>query len=99
MSGTNRSTVLATYPGKNTVKAIRSTIQAIVNAPVSHWHNTQGMYTILLLLLLKKVGSARLRESDVHPISPKTPAPQCQPIARKKRKGKRVEDYSRDRAT
>ena len=53
---------------------------------------------LLLLLLLKKVGSARLRESDVHPISPKTPAPQYQPIDRKKRKGKRVEDYSRDRA-
>ena len=26
----------------------------------------------ILLLLLKKVGSARLEESDVHPISPKT---------------------------
>ena len=44
------------------------------------------------------VGSARLRDSDVHPISPKTPAPQYQPIDRKKRKGKIVEDYSRDRA-
>ena len=54
---------------------------------------------LLLLLLLKKVGSARLRESDVHPISPKTPAPQYQPKDRKKRKGKKVEDYnSRDRA-
>ena len=53
---------------------------------------------LLLLLLLKKIGSARLRESDVHPISLKTPAPQCQPIDRKRRKGKRVEDYSRDRA-
>ena len=53
---------------------------------------------LLLLLLLKKVGSARLRESGIHPISPKTPAPQYQPIGRKKRKGKRVEDYSRDRA-
>ena len=52
----------------------------------------------LLLLLLKKVGSARLRESDMHLISPKTPAPQYQPIDRKNRKGKRVEDYSRDRA-
>ena len=52
---------------------------------------------LLLLLFLKKVGSARLRESDVHPISPKTPAPQYQPIDRKKRKGKRVEDYRRDR--
>ena len=52
----------------------------------------------LLLLLLKKVSSARLGESDIHPISPKTTAPQYQPIDRKKRKGKRVEDYSRDRA-
>ena len=51
-----------------------------------------------LLLLLKKVGSARLRESDIHPISPKTLAPQYQLIDRKKRKGKNVEDYSRDRA-
>ena len=53
---------------------------------------------LLLLLLLKKVSGARLRESDIHPISPKTSAPQYQPIDRKKRKGKRVEDYSRDRA-
>ena len=52
----------------------------------------------LLSLLLKKVSSARLGESDIHPISSKTPAPQCQPIDRKKRMGKRVEDYSRDRA-
>ena len=44
-----------------------------------------------LLLLLKNVGTARLRESGIHPISPKTPAPQYQPIDRKKRKGKRVE--------
>ena len=49
----------------------------------------------LLLLLLKKVSSARLREW----YTPyQTPAPQYQPIDRKKRKGKRVEDYSRDRA-
>ena len=51
----------------------------------------------LLLLLLKKVSSERLRESDIYPISPKTPAPQYQPIDRKKRKGKIAEDYSRDR--
>ena len=50
------------------------------------------------LLLLRKVGSARLRESDINPISPETPAQQYQPIDRKKRKGKRVEDHSRDRA-
>ena len=56
------------------------------------------MIFILLLLLFIKVGSARLKESNMHPISPKTPAPQYQPINRKKRKGKRVEDYSRDTA-
>ena len=32
----------------------------------------------------------------VHPISPKTPAPQYQYIDKKKRKGKIAEDYSRD---
>ena len=53
---------------------------------------------LLLLLLLKKVGTARLRESDIHTISLKTPTPQYQPIDRKKRKGKRVENYCRDRA-
>ena len=53
---------------------------------------------ILLLLLLKEVGCARLRKSDIHPISPKTPAPQYQPIDRKKRKGKIVEDCRWDRA-
>ena len=56
---------------------------------------------ILLLLLslpsLKVVGSARLRESDLRPISLNTPAPQYQPIDRKNRKGKIVEDYSRDK--
>ena len=52
----------------------------------------------LLVLLLKKVGSARLRESGIHSISPKTPAPQYQPIDRKKRKRTNVEDYCRDRA-
>ena len=49
-------------------------------------------------ILLKKVSSERLGESDIHHISPKIPAPQYQPIDRKKRNGKRVEDYSRDRA-
>ena len=44
---------------------------------------------IIIILFFKKVGSARLRESGVHPISPKTPAPQYQPIDRKKRKGKK----------
>ena len=55
-------------------------------------------YIYLLLLLFKKVGCARPRESDIHPVSPKSPTPQYQPIDRKKRKGKIVEDYSRERA-
>ena len=53
-----------------------------------------GVYSLvyLLLLLLKKVGSARLRESNVHAISSKIPTPQYQPIDGKKRREKRV-DY------
>ena len=35
---------------------------------------------LLSLLLLKEVRIARLRESDVHPVSPKTAAKQYQPI-------------------
>ena len=57
----------------------------------------KAVYANELLLLLKKFSSARLGESDIHPISPKTPAPQYQLIDRKKRKGKREEDYSWDR--
>ena len=53
---------------------------------------------IIIIIIIKKSRSARLRESGIHSISPKIPAPQYQPIDRKKRKGKKVEDYSRDRA-
>ena len=42
----------------------------------------------LLLLLLKKVGNARLAESDWHSVSPKTPSPQHQSTEWKKREGK-----------
>ena len=52
------------------------------------------MQFIIIIIII--ISSARLGESDIHPISPKIPAPQYQPIDRKKRKGKRVEDYSRD---
>ena len=44
---------------------------------------------IIIIIIIKR--GARLRESDMHPISPKTPAPQYQPLDRKKRKGKIVE--------
>ena len=51
----------------------------------------------LILLLFRKVGSARLRESDTHPQS-EDPSLTIPTYKQKKRKGKRVEDYSRDRA-
>ena len=51
---------------------------------------------LLLLLLLKQIGSARLRENDIQLINPKTAAPQYQPIDRKQRNGKIVEDYSKE---
>ena len=46
----------------------------------------------IIIIFLKEVDSARMRESDLHLISPKTPATQYQAIDRKKRKGKTVED-------
>ena len=50
-------------------------------------------------IIIKKCRQCKAeREIDVHPISPKTAAPQYQPTDRKKRKGKGVEDYTRDRA-
>ena len=59
---------------------------------------SKNILLLLVVVVLKEVASARLRESDIHPISSNTPAPQYQPIDRKKRKGKIVENYSRDRA-
>ena len=43
---------------------------------IAMMNGTSFLSLLLLLLLLKVVSSARLRESDVHPVSPKTPAPQ-----------------------
>ena len=77
---------------KSSATCTREIIQVDIN-PKNAVH-----LKLVILLLLKKVSSARLGESDKHSISPKKPAPQYQPIDRKKRKGKRVEDYSRDRA-
>ena len=53
---------------------------------------------IIIIIIKKRSAVQGGGESDIHPFSPKTPAPQYQPIDRKKRKGKRVEHYSRDRA-
>ena len=96
------------FPVVIVVTLIDALVEGFLYVPSTAHH--QGIITVmnnfymslnillLLLLLLKKVSSASLRESDIHPISPKTPTPQYQPIDRKKRKAKRVEDYSRDRA-
>ena len=88
-----------TWPILNTYYSSVFTLEQLNNIPQPPRYigNTLDTFNFRLLLL-KEVGSARLRESDIHPISPKTPAPQYRPIARKKRKGKIVEDHSRDRA-
>ena len=58
-------------------------------------------WDMLLLLLLKKVGSAMLRESDIQytPYQSEDPRPTIPTysIDRKKRNGKKVQDYSMDR--
>ena len=52
----------------------------------------------MIIIIIIKGQQCKAGRECLHPISPKTPAPQYQPIDRKKRNGKRVEDYSRDRA-
>ena len=47
---------------------------------------------LLLKLLVKEIRSARKGESDIYPISPKTPASQYQPIDEKKTNEKIVDD-------
>ena len=59
-----------------------------LTSSVHHCQRPQYVQRNILLLLLKKIGNARLGEGDCHPISPKTPAPHYQPIEEKKRKGK-----------
>ena len=50
------------------------------------------------IIISKKGRQCKVRESDIHPISPKISALQYQPIDREKRMGKIIEDYSMDRA-
>ena len=40
------------------------------------WDPGLGLASYIIIKLLKKVSSARLGKSDIHPICPKTPAPQ-----------------------
>ena len=57
--------------------------------------NKHAVIKIVKLLLSKRGQQYKAAESDVHPISPKTTAPQYQPIDRKE---KIVEDSSMDSA-
>ena len=50
---------------------------------------------IFIIIIIIKVGNTRL--GDLHHISPKTPAPQYQPIEWKKRNGKQ-EETKKERA-
>ena len=69
--------------------------------PLYHFLQTGGaksdaLQIRLLLFLFTEVGSARLGERVKYTLSVRRP--QYEPIDRKKRKGKIVEDYSKDRA-
>ena len=55
-------------------------IVSIVSIVLYFQDTTLHYKLLLLLLLLQKIGNARPGEGDCHPISPKTPAPQYQPI-------------------
>ena len=52
---------------------------------------------IIAIIIIEKGRQCKAeRDSDIHPISPKTPAPQYQLIDKKKRNWKIVEDYSNE---
>ena len=51
-----------------------------------------------IIIIIIKRGRQCKAESNIHPLSPKNPAPQYQPIDKNKRKEKIVEDYCRGRA-
>ena len=66
------------------------------NGSFSSFEMSNATHTGQVIIIMRS--AVQGRESDIHPISPKTPAPQYQPIDRKKRKRKIVEDYSSERA-
>ena len=60
------------------------------------YNNTLQEVYIIVIIIIKR-GRQCKAESDIHLISPKTPAPQYQLIDRKKRERK-IKDNSKDRA-
>ena len=51
-------------------------------------HSPKSLIIIIIIIKKGRQCKAEREWSDIHPISPKTPAPQYQPIDIKKRKGK-----------
>ena len=58
------------------------------NTVITTSHAAKGASNSIIIIVIKKIGNARPGKGDLHPISPKTPAPHYQPIEEKKRKGK-----------
>ena len=58
----------------------------------------QVIAKFVLLLLLKKVGSATAEREWYTPYQSEDPSPIIPPNRQKKEKGKKIEDYIRDRA-
>ena len=56
-----------------------------------HWQLLLFLIIIIIIIIII-IKRGRQCKADPHPISQKTPATQIQPIDRKKRKGKIVED-------
>ena len=83
----NRSHVMVDGCRSKLVNVVSGVPRGSVLGPLFFLMYTLELFSILLLLL-KKIGSARPGEGDCHPISPKTPDPHYQPLEEKKRKGK-----------
>ena len=60
----------------------RKKVETLINVNIFviiYSENIQNYIIIITIIIFKKVSNVRLRESDLQPISPKTPAPQYQP--------------------
>ena len=74
-------------------------IRVAVVAPIGNSdHSSLSAVIIIIIIIIKKGQQCKAGREWYTPYQSEDPAPPYQPIHRKKRKGKRVEDYSRDRA-
>ena len=60
--------------------------------------NKKCMIKLYIIIIIKKGQQCKAEREWYTPYQSKDPAPQYQPIDRNKKMGKRVEDYSRNRA-